>query len=461
MHVRVPSASVVVALLACAACAVLAGCPTPETRPQTVLVVDTDLPAWGDPRPRNDLAAVDSLRIDVFDPSGKNLRATRELLVANPSDWPLSFGIVGPARVRLHLYRASASANVDSPVFVDRLIDLPGPTDPARPIERVRVQLRGDCLGRAASVENGRTCVDAGTLDGFANVVSTSGTLDPSSPSEIGTWRAAKVWPCRQASRNGALCVPGGFVVLGDARFAGLVQDEPFPLRMATVPPLYFDETEYTVGRFRARLSAGFVLQPSMVQEAAPVPFFADCSFLGAGDASHDAYPLNCLVPALAAELCALDGGRLPTEAEWENAARGPGLGRTFPWGEDGPDCCTASVSRGVGVCKGERLEPVGSHRPKASCVGGGDLSVDGLLDLGGSVQELTSERMSSAADCAKQWGPGIEESGTCIGPDGPKTLAKGGDFSAGFNISASALRHPVQGVASTVGFRCVHEEPK
>ncbi len=456
-------------VLACAAAS--SSCAEPETRSQTVLVIDTDLPIWGDPRELNRLAAIDSLQIEVFDPSGTSLRASRELLVANPDDWPLSLGVVGPARVRVRAFRASSAASGAGadPVFVDRVIDLPGPSDPSHPIDRRRVELRGDCLGRPSSVTAGRTCIDGATLDGFANVVASAsvGEVPVGAPSLASTWRAATVWPCAQAKRNDAPCIPGGLVVLGDHRFFGLVDqlEAPFPLRLAVVSPLYMDPTEYTVGRFRQHLRAGFTPIATLPKQPAPFPSRQDCSFAGVDDPANDELPLNCLTPTLAAELCALEGGRLPTEAEWEHAARGPGLGRTFPWGEAEPSCCTASVARD-GFCAGPRLEPVGSHKNATGCPVGVDVSMNGVLDLGGSVAELIGETFVGTPACAAAWGPGIVANGVCAPPPPPPpalatTLTKGGDFSSGYDISASSLRRSWTSESSTIGFRCVYPETK
>jgi formylglycine-generating enzyme required for sulfatase activity len=469
-----------------------AGCDDPvgDPRPQLVIVVDTDAIVQGqlasDPS-LSAASALDTLRVDVVAADGSNTAYDlpgRTFIAPESRDWPLSFGVAAaeaafdrPVRLRLRLFAGkyalsgdlAGQATLDPPptVTIDRLIEVVPPEEGKK---IVLVTLTEDCLGVPTYFPDPpQTCVDdarrrVAPSEGLEEVASATGFT-----SVVGTWERARAVPCSASAPPSpdALCVPGGFSVLGRMGFEGLPNAfvDATPLRPVELSPFWMDRTEVTVGRFRQMLEAG-LLPADLVMPFPPEPSDRDrrfCTWL-ADDTRNDALPLNCISDTTALDVCIAAGGDLPSEAQWEHAATGRGAGTLYPWGDDVPRCCMTSISRNANdgnrtECDGSGIEPVGSHPASDSCGGLGDVSRDGILDLAGSVSETLRDvpQRYDATCWLPEPGQGILRDHVCEA-DSFDRSARGGYWNSGRLVAAIPFRNSAS-TGSSTGFRCVYRD--
>jgi formylglycine-generating enzyme required for sulfatase activity len=451
---------------ACGFCLLALGCSAEGTeRAQTLLFIDTNALVLGQSTRDPELpvaVAVDTLRIDRLDSRGEPVE-TRELVVSEPSDWPVSFGVVSAQRTRFRIraFRAdNAQASEAGPLAparnlaLDRLVEL----EPATSFERKLVTLDAGCFNAPASFgKPWLSCLDAAALSvppqsGLTSVVDTP-------PSQVGTSPWQRTLPCADPPPPGALCIPGGPGVLGDddaALFALGPGQSPAPAHVIGLAPFFLDRTEMTVARYRELSASGLSNPPASTTNALD-DLRRECT-LPTRARGNDDLPLNCVSHATAQELCALAGGALPTEAQWEYAARGRGHARRFPWGAERADCCTASLARESSLnqfveCNGAGIEPVGSH--DANDCATHDRSRDGVLDLGGSMQEWVSDAYRPY-DHACWSERGILNDPLCVDPTVSAHVERGSYFNASLATALSV--HRSQGTqGNVVGLRCAY----
>ena len=179
---------------------------------------------------------------------------------------------------------------------------------------------------------------------------------------------AAQAAPKGRAGVRARVAIPGGPFTQGSAR-----EDDERPVRRATLKPFAIDATEVTRAAYAKCVA---VRKCKLASPQPPVPG-ADPSLPVTGVDWNDAQAF-----------CRFTGGRLPTEAEWEKAARGDD-GREYPWGNDA-DCGRANWGNfeGEGPCADKNPGhpvAVGTYTAGASPYG--------VLDMGGNVWEWVADR--------------------------------------------------------------------
>ncbi len=170
---------------------------------------------------------------------------------------------------------------------------------------------------------------------------------------------------------EGMVSIPGGTFEMGSS-FGG--EDDERPVTRVTVSGYCLDRTEVTVRAYAQCVSAGSCSTSGTDQDSR-------CNFRHSDRGEH---PMNCVDWSQAEAFCRWRGGRLPTEAEWEYAARGTD-GRTYPWGNDAPTDSRLRWSGGCGsaACIGGTA-PVGRYPSGASPFG--------VQDMAGNVWEWVSD---------------------------------------------------------------------
>lgn len=210
---------------------------------------------------------------------------------------------------------------------------------------------------------------------------------------------------------------------------------EEYPYHTVDVPGFWIDKLEVTTAQYAACTDAGGC------SEAEPGNAWSSCNL---GIDGREDHPINCVTWYQAVEYCAWAGKRLPTEAEWEKAARGTD-GRIYPWGNDEPTCDHAVISW-AGCPQRTSTEPVGSKPLGASPYG--------AQDMAGNVWEWVEDWYHETYDGAPTDGS------AWVTPEGTEKVVRGGSWSYYFlsnDLRTSHRRTDIpQDWNGHVGIRCV-----
>lgn len=250
-------------------------------------------------------------------------------------------------------------------------------------------------------------------------------------PAKNGTGGA----PIRGKDGAPMILIPAGPFLMGSND--GLPNERPE--HTVTLKAYYIDQYEITAGRYQKFVeSANRNLPPTWDDEAAQA--MGDLPAVGMSWTDAAAY-------------CKWAGRRLPTEAEWEKAARGTD-GRRFPWGHMQPFVDIANYNRGMWVSEAITLVPVNSGLEGMSVRHGlkeGGKSPYGLFHMAGNAAEWVADWYDREY---YQKSPDVNPAGPATGD---KRVIRGGswaDLPTGLRVTSRVSAEPDY-EDRTIGFRC------
>lgn len=227
------------------------------------------------------------------------------------------------------------------------------------------------------------------------------------------------------ALQGGMLHLPGGRFVMGSSNPRAPANERPS--RTLSVTTFWIDRTEVTVGAYRSCVDAHACARPERTS--------ANCTF----DAGDPELPVACVHWRDADAYCRFSSKRLPSELEWEYAARGT-FAVALPWG--GPASCANAVTL-INDQSGKSCAP----RPTRVGTHPGGASVFGVHDMSGNVEEWTADWYAESA------GPTPRA--------GSAHVLRGGGWLSPPSLSRTTARNWGSAVEAgpNVGFRCARDD--
>ncbi|MCB9420403.1 MAG: SUMF1/EgtB/PvdO family nonheme iron enzyme [Ardenticatenaceae bacterium] len=207
------------------------------------------------------------------------------------------------------------------------------------------------------------------------------------------------------------------------------------PQHSVFLSAFYMDVTEITNGQYKACVNAGDCNPPASGSGAYSRSSYYD-------QTQYANYPVVNITWFDARDYCIWAGERLPTEAEWEKAARSDD-GRIFPWGNSFDENRANTEDRGTNA-----IQPVGQYSNGASPYG--------MLDMAGNVWEYVADWFDPNYYANS---PGQDPTGPTSSPTGQRVL-RSGSYANFQHYARVANRGAVEPGTNTPfrGFRCALE---
>ena len=197
------------------------------------------------------------------------------------------------------------------------------------------------------------------------------------------------------------------------------------PIHKVTISSFEMARTETTAGQYLKCVTAG-VCTPPHWDDGRCLVFIDDGGYWRKANlpahAREENKPVVCVDWGQANVFAKWAGGRLPTEAEWEYAARNGGKKEQYPWGDQKATCSYAVMDDGSGYgCGAKAAAPVCSRQSGNTA--------QGLCDIAGNVGEVTAD-----------WYGGFSAVGS-VNPQGPKAGKRKVERGGSWGSDAAGLR--------------------
>lgn len=222
--------------------------------------------------------------------------------------------------------------------------------------------------------------------------------------------------------------IPSGTFVMGCITGDALCHGSEQPQHAVTLDAFWIDNYEVTNALYQKCVQAGGCTPPQESSSSSRGSYY--------GNASYANYPVINVTWWQATAFCQWAGGRLPSEAEWEKAARGTFDSRLYAWGSTAPNQDYLNFNGNVGDTM-----PVGSYPNGASPYG--------VFDMGGNVWEWVNDWYGFYNNAPED---------NPVGPDsGLQRVLRGGSWNNDASgVRASARAHVEPDVWDVYfGFRC------
>ena len=290
--------------------------------------------------------------------------------------------------------------------------------------------------------DNDKTRWTAEFLNAYADLLGIKPGMSPEDTARAAQVTMRKAMGARALEKGDPILwasIPAGSFTMG-SEDADLSDSRP--AHRVTVNPFQMAKTLVTNKQYKACVDAGACSPPheadglcllysSGTWERSPLP----ATFQG------DNQPVVCVSFEQAREFSEWVGGRLPSEAEWEYAARSAGKDWKYPWGNDAPTCTKALMRD----CSDPSLGALVCSRPAGS-------TLQGLCDMAGSAWEWVEDSYHDSYVGAPTDGSAWEVAGS-------SRVTRGGSLNDDPLHARSAYRNEVgdgSPYSYNVGFRPV-----